>query len=160
MLSPSHVVLPFRRAPIDLRPGAIETLHIRPVYRGGVALTIKGDVPLPNPEIHYESVGTTNDDVLVRYRLKEITDDKVEYRGPNLMISCGFVSIYGRSAIYLPKLGEVRLKGQDLELEDGNQFWRPESIEIRLATLRVRFVVGGVSRQLSLRAGEEPARPR
>lgn len=88
--SPRHF-LPYRRACIRILPGTRNVVNLYPILHTGVALTVHGDIPLPDPKLLYESYYPDKDepdlDMLIQYEHRAPIATGVKYEGGFLMLT-------------------------------------------------------------------------
>lgn len=83
--------LPYRRARIRISPAARNVINLYPVGRAGVALTVQGDVALPDPKLLYESYYPDKDepdlDMLIQYEHRATIATGLKYEGGFLVLT-------------------------------------------------------------------------
>lgn len=115
-------LMPLRRAMIQLHQGDSCTLDLFPVFRGGVALTIRGDQRLPDPVIRYDTfrhreVSELN--AVIQYTNRSSREGAIEYFGRNVMLTYDCLTVRAASIILNPETfvfraaGAVRISARD-----------------------------------------------
>jgi len=86
-LDPSRDLLHYRRADVNARTGEEYVVDLFPVQRSGTAMTLHGDVALPDPTVYYEQFpATENLNLLIRYATRSLTGPTITYQGGSLLL--------------------------------------------------------------------------
>jgi hypothetical protein len=95
-------LLPYRRANLRVLAGHRYTVNLYPVQRTGYAMTIHGDIALPDPEARYEEFLAGGGLKLVVQYQKRSRGDSVSYEGSPVVLTFDTVTIAGDAATLNP----------------------------------------------------------
>jgi hypothetical protein len=95
-LEAARDLLPYRRANVNTRAGEEYVVDLYPVPRTGTAMTLHGDIALPDPKVDYEQFPVIDDlNLVVQYETRMRTRDAITYNGLHLLLTFDTVTVAG-----------------------------------------------------------------
>jgi|HubBroStandDraft_1064217.scaffolds.fasta_scaffold30564_2 hypothetical protein len=116
--------LPYRRAHIRISAGVRNVVNLYPAQRTGIALTVHGDVALPDPKLLYESYYPNKEepdlDMLIQYGRRVATATGINYEGGFLTLT--FDNLTLRTSALVLNQTTLTVEAPHKTLVDGGSF--------------------------------------
>jgi hypothetical protein len=143
--------IPYRRARFRLASDRHSTVNLYPISRAGWALTVHGDVALPDPQVAYDDYHPDEKnpelDLLVQYNARKENGTQVEYEGPFLMLTFDFLTLRARTlTVNKETLKATSRDGAFVDL--GQTRMRVDSVELTPKARAIRLVTREETREI------------
>jgi hypothetical protein len=144
-LEDTRSTLPYERAPFRVRAGKEHVVNVYPVFRSGIALTIKGDEQLRDPSVETAEIraggGEREWGCQVRYTQRAHRNGRVEFGGTYLMLTCDLLTIRASDIAYHRKSSIITVEGR-IKVSIGGDRFMPEKAEVDLGKRTLRMYSG------------------